>query len=98
VLVSTRLDGGSVLVSVSDTGCGIAPEHLRRIFDPFFTTKPVGDGTGLGLSTSYSIVKRHGGTIEVLSHPGRGATFTVKIPVRAAPGGGESPETLIRQL
>ena len=71
-------------LSVEDTGCGIAPEHLKRIFEPFFTTTPVGQGTGLGLSVSYSIVRRHGGRIEVDSAVGRGTRFTVFLPLRQA--------------
>ena len=74
--------GQWVWVQIADTGKGIAPEHLRRVFDPFFTTKPVGKGTGLGLSLSYGIVEKHGGHIEVISEPGRGSTFTVRLPVR----------------
>jgi two-component system, NtrC family, sensor kinase len=83
VRVATRLEGGRAVVTVSDTGRGIAPEHLDKIFDPFFTTKPVGEGTGLGLSISYGIVERHGGSIGVESAPGAGTTFTVSIPVGA---------------
>lgn len=83
VRVTTRLENGTAIVTVSDNGRGIAPEHLEKIFDPFFTTKPVGEGTGLGLSISYGIVKRHGGTIAVESSPGAGTTFTVSIPVDA---------------
>jgi two-component system, NtrC family, sensor kinase len=64
-----------------DTGCGIAPENLNRIFDPFFTTKDVGQGTGLGLSVSYGIVERHGGTIRVQSTVGRGSAFTTWLPI-----------------
>ncbi|GMQ88665.1 MAG: hypothetical protein BMS9Abin09_0095 [Gammaproteobacteria bacterium] len=70
-----------VWVEISDTGQGIAPEHLKRIFDPFFTTKPVGTGTGLGLSLSYGIVKSHGGRIDVDSKPNHGTTFRVWLPV-----------------
>ncbi len=81
VELHTRRAGDRVVVSVSDTGIGIDPAHLDRIFDPFFTTKRVGSGTGLGLSTSYAIVQRHGGTIEVDSVPGEGATFQVILPV-----------------
>lgn len=73
-----------VWVEVSDSGKGIAPEHLNRIFDPFFTTKPVGKGTGLGLSLSYGIVKKHHGRIDVDSTPGKGTTFRVWLPLRQA--------------
>jgi len=75
-------------IIVSDTGCGISPEHLERIFDPFFTTKDPDQGSGLGLMISHQIVADHGGTIEVRSRQGEGATFTVKLPVSgAAPAG-----------
>ena len=83
VRIKTRYERDTVIASISDTGTGIAPEHLKRIFDPFFTTKPVGDGTGLGLSITHGIVERHCGTIKVESSPGQGATFTVAIPVNA---------------
>jgi len=83
VSIQTRLEGETVTVSVSDTGDGIAPEHLSQIFDPFFTTKPVGEGTGLGLSITYGIVERHGGTITVESRVGSGTTFTVALPIHA---------------
>ncbi len=66
---------------VSDTGSGIREEVIRRIFDPFFTTKPPGVGTGLGLSVSYGIMKEHDGDISVESEPGKGASFTVRLPV-----------------
>ena len=69
-----------IVISVVDTGCGIAEEHLPYIFDPFFTTKEVGKGTGLGLSVSYGIIKKHGGRITVESVPGKGSTFTVVLP------------------
>ncbi|MEK7446701.1 MAG: response regulator [candidate division NC10 bacterium] len=87
--LQTRIDGGeSVVLTVSDTGTGM-PEAVRtRIFDPFFTTK--GDaGTGLGLSVSYSIVKRHGGEMRVDSHLGRGTTFTIVLPVGKPPAAAE---------
>jgi two-component system NtrC family sensor kinase len=70
-----------VEVSVADTGCGIAPENLKRIFDPFFTSKGVGKGTGLGLSVSHGIVVAHGGAIEVESEPGEGSTFHITLPM-----------------
>jgi signal transduction histidine kinase len=72
--------GSGVVVEVSDTGVGIAPEHLAKIFDPFFTTKEIGRGTGLGLAVCYGIVKEHGGHIAVDSAPGRGTTFTLTLP------------------
>jgi PAS domain S-box-containing protein len=77
----TEYRGEHVVISVADTGAGIAPECLDRIFDPFFTTKKVGAGTGLGLSTSYNIVQRHGGTIRVESTLREGTTFRVLLPV-----------------
>ena len=81
VSINTSSDGDRALVRISDTGNGIEPEHLNRIFDPFFTTKPVGEGTGLGLSISHGIILRHGGTLTVESSPGRGATFSVTLPL-----------------
>jgi signal transduction histidine kinase len=78
--VNAHQSGGMILVSVSDTGPGIAPDIISRIFDPFFTTKPVGKGTGLGLSISHGIVEQHGGGLSVKSEPGQGATFTVELP------------------
>jgi two-component system, cell cycle sensor histidine kinase and response regulator CckA len=77
--------GMFVCLSVSDTGSGIAPEHLPRIFDPFFTTKEPGKGTGLGLATVYGIVKQHHGWVEVSSQVGQGATFKVFLPAIAPP-------------
>jgi two-component system NtrC family sensor kinase len=81
VRITTACDGGKAIVDISDTGTGIQPEHIDRIFDPFFTTKPVGEGTGLGLSISHGIVVRHGGKLTVDSTPGRGATFSVTLPI-----------------
>jgi two-component system NtrC family sensor kinase len=79
--VKTWHENGSVCVSISDTGCGIAAENLGRIFEPFFTTKEAGSGTGLGLSIAYDIVKKHNGEITVASETGKGTTFTVRVPV-----------------
>ncbi|MDE2027168.1 MAG: histidine kinase [Candidatus Omnitrophica bacterium] len=80
ITVKTYFDGEYACVEISDTGCGIAPEHATRIFDPLFTTKPPGTGTGLGLSLSFDIVRKHGGTITFNSRLGQGTTFTVKLP------------------
>lgn len=74
-------DGKSVFVVFSDTGCGIAPENLPRVFEPFFTTKAAGEGTGLGLSVSYGIIREHKGAIEAGSEgPGKGAAFKITLP------------------
>lgn len=80
VRITTRADGENVTISVSDTGDGIAPEHLSRIFDPFFTTKAIGEGTGLGLSITFGIVERHNGKITVKTDLEQGSTFTVSLP------------------
>jgi len=81
--VATRADADSdcICVSIKDTGYGIEEKNLSRIFDPFFTTKPTGEGTGLGLSVSYGIVKSHGGDITVTSEPGKGSEFVISLPV-----------------
>jgi signal transduction histidine kinase len=82
VTLTTDSNADEAWLIVEDTGCGIPAEHMKRIFEPFFTTKPVGQGTGLGLSVSYSIVRKHGGRIEVDSEVGRGTRFTVFLPLR----------------
>jgi two-component system NtrC family sensor kinase len=80
-------DTGGIRLTISDTGNGIAPEHLPKIFEPFFTTKEGGAGVGLGLSVVYGIVERHGGTIAVESEPGKGTTFVIVFPPPLRDGG-----------
>lgn len=82
ITIRTGAQNDSVWVEVSDTGKGIAAENLSRIFDPFFTTKPVGTGTGLGLSVSYSIIQKHHGSINVASEVGKGTTFRIQLPIK----------------
>jgi signal transduction histidine kinase len=82
ITISNGVEGESIWLEVADNGCGIAPDSLQNIFDPFFTTKPVGEGTGLGLSLSYGIVKKHHGEISVSSELGKGTTFRVVLPIR----------------
>jgi two-component system NtrC family sensor kinase len=81
IAVKSWFSDGKIVTSFSDTGSGITKEHLPKIFDPFFTTKAVGKGQGLGLTVAYDIVKKHGGDITVVSEVGKGATFTISIPV-----------------
>jgi two-component system NtrC family sensor kinase len=80
--IKTFRDRDSVVVTISDTGVGIAKENLRRIFDPGFTTKGVGVGTGLGLSICSKIIQDHHGKIEVESEVGKGTTFTLTLPLQ----------------
>jgi len=81
VTVSTKKVDGKILISVKDNGVGIPQKVVDKIFQPFFTTKPTGQGTGLGLSLSYDIVKAHGGEIKVEASKGEGAEFTIQLPV-----------------
>jgi signal transduction histidine kinase len=82
ITLSNGVEGETVWIEIADNGSGIPPQSLQKIFDPFFTTKPVGQGTGLGLSLSYGIVKKHNGHITVRSEVGVGTTFRVQLPVR----------------
>ncbi len=87
IRVKSRFDDGQIHVSIADTGCGIPEENLQRLFEPFFTTKKIGEGTGLGMSISCDIVKKHQGEILVESTLGEGTVFTVKLPQVEAPKG-----------
>ena len=80
VSVSTKGNNGKVEIKVGDNGNGIPPKVLDKIFQPFFTTKPTGQGTGLGLSLSYDIVKAHGGELKVETKEGKGAEFIIELP------------------
>jgi signal transduction histidine kinase len=80
VTVSTKKEGDKVLISVKDNGNGIPQKVLDKIFQPFFTTKPTGQGTGLGLSLSYDIVKAHGGELKVETREGEGSIFLIQLP------------------
>lgn len=83
--------GNYVLISVADTGTGIKPDVVERIFEPFYTTKEVGKGTGLGLSTALTIIKSHGGFINVYSEPGNGTRFEIYLPAI------ENPQSLSKE-
>ncbi|MDR3569246.1 MAG: ATP-binding protein [Syntrophobacteraceae bacterium] len=101
VRIETRYEetGRKAIVRVIDEGMGIEARHMTRIFDPFFTTKPTGEGTGLGLSVSYGIVKDHGGELLVESEVGKGSIFTIILPVlqtvnqTAEPGAGKRSQS-----
>lgn len=83
ITIRTECVGSEAIrISISDTGGGIAPEHINHLFEPFFTTKPIGKGTGLGLSLAWGIIVRHHGRIEVTSELGKGTTFVITLPIR----------------
>ena len=81
IQIKSRSTGSLIHVGIKDDGPGLAEDKMKKIFDPFYTTKESGKGTGLGLWVSYSIIEKMGGTINVSSEAGRGATFTVEIPI-----------------
>ena len=82
--LKTSHENGIVHIAITDNGCGIPPEIIARVFDPFFTTRPPGQGTGLGLSTCYDTIKKHGGSIDVASVVGKGTRLTIRLPVGRA--------------
>jgi signal transduction histidine kinase len=81
IRITTREEKKKVVIEITDDGIGMTEEVMKKIFDPFFTTKDVGRGTGLGMSISYSIIKNHGGKIEVASEAGRGSAFKIILPI-----------------
>lgn len=90
--------GDYIAVTVCDSGCGIAPEHLNSIFEPFFTTKEVGRGTGLGLSQAFGFAKQTGGEIVVKSEVGQGSAFTIFLPRSRAPAASKDPTAVRADL
>jgi PAS domain S-box-containing protein len=88
IRIETEHQGDEITIRIIDSGIGIESARQSRIFEPFYTTKPVGAGTGLGLSTSYSIIERHGGRMSVESEVGQGTTFEVRLPLD---GGKDDP-------
>ncbi len=90
--------GAYVMIAVSDSGVGIPPEIQPHLFEPFFTTKPPGQGSGLGLATSYGIVKQHGGAIWVSSEVGRGTAVKIYLPRHHAPPADQRPAEELGQL
>ncbi|OGQ36508.1 MAG: hypothetical protein A3F16_02430 [Deltaproteobacteria bacterium RIFCSPHIGHO2_12_FULL_43_9] len=84
IWITTEQIGDQVFITIKDSGVGIPKESIERIFEPFFTTKPVGGGTGLGLSISYGIIEKHRGEIIVESAVGKGTTFIIRLPIKAA--------------
>ncbi len=82
IYIDVTKDNENIIIKFRDNGKGISPENLKKIFDPFFTTKPVGEGTGLGMSIAYKVIKNHNGDISVESTEGEGTTFTIKLPIK----------------
>jgi len=82
VTVSTKKINDKVEIKVKDNGNGIPEKIVDKIFQPFFTTKPTGQGTGLGLSLSYDIIKAHGGEIKVKAVDGKGSEFSIQLPTK----------------
>jgi PAS domain S-box-containing protein len=92
ITVVSRRDGDEVMITISDTGAGIARDLQRRIFEPFFTTKKVGRGTGQGLALARAVIcDQHGGTLTLTSEPGVGTTFTIRLPIVGRPGEAGEP-------
>ena len=84
ISISTRVDGEQVVIAIADDGAGIAPALRERIYEPFFTTKAVGKGTGQGLALALAIIQRHGGSLDCVSTPGEGTTFSIRLPLQSS--------------
>jgi signal transduction histidine kinase len=82
IIIHTSGDGNHIEIRIKDNGIGMDEKTQSKIFDPFFTTKDVGEGTGLGMSIAYNTIKKHNGSIKVVSAPGEGAEFIIQLPVR----------------
>lgn len=91
IRIRTRCDGETIVVAISDNGCGMPPEVISRIFEPFFTTREIGKGTGLGLSIAYDIVTNHHGTLEVESQVDQGTTITIRLPLAGETANDDTP-------
>jgi DNA-binding response OmpR family regulator len=87
IRIRAGAEGEAYVIAVEDTGHGIPAANRARVFEPFFTTKPVGQGTGLGLSITYSIVKKHGGTLELGDAPGGGTAAVIRLPLKLSTAG-----------
>lgn len=81
ITITTGTEGKEVFISIKDNGTGMDEKTRSKIFEPFFTTKDVGEGTGLGMSIAYNTIKKHNGSIQVVSHPGEGAEFIIHLPI-----------------
>jgi two-component system, NtrC family, sensor kinase len=86
ITVATQTSNGTIGITITDTGCGMTTEQIKKVFDPFYTTKEVGKGTGLGLSVSLGIIESMGGSMEVQSMPGAGSAFTIILPIPSSGG------------
>lgn len=95
VYIRVKKDANNVVIEFQDTGVGIKKENLEKVFDPFFTTKPVGQGTGLGMSISYRVIQNHSGNITVESEVGKGAKFTITLPVNQSVSNGSHLSSVV---
>lgn len=81
IRINTIEENSNIIITIADNGCGFSPDDMEKAFIPFFTTKPVGEGTGLGLSTAYGIIKGLGGDISLSSELNSGTVFTIRLPL-----------------